>query len=388
LYNTLLEHEVGVSLNYVLLTSAKFFMFKLAKSMHSFGKLDRIVTGYPKMKLLDEDLPMNKIESHAMFQIADFAVRKLNLKSRSINNLVSDTNLAYLDQITANRINDSNLIAMSSLSVNTARKVKARGNKFIVNRSSFHILSKREILIDEAGKWNWPEETPSKVSIRRELEEYALADKIVVPSVVAYESFLSANVAREKLVINPFPIEIDTKDVFERERNGILFVGNVTLQKGFPTLIQAFNRLKDLDLRLNVVGEFSPRFIKHLSSKGLDFQHVIFHGHLDKKRLSSLYLSSDIFVLPSIHDGWGMVVNEAMSYGCIPIVSNGAGAAQQIQPGFNGEIFKSGDCNDLLQKIHQCIGNEQMRYQLRLSLTTSVDFSRTWDDFAKVYLDF
>ena len=83
-----------------------------------------------------------------------------------------------------------------------------------------------------------------------------------------------------------------------------------------------------------------------------------------------------------------MVVNEAMSYGCIPIVSNGAGAAQQIQAGINGEIFISGDSNDLLQKIQLSLGNEQMRYQLRMSLTESVDFSRTWDDFAKVYLDF
>jgi len=362
-------------------------MFKLAESLHSFGNLERIVTGYPKIKLREENLPFEMIESHSLLQIADYGVRKFHFKQRFIRDLVSDANLIYLDKISANRIKDFNLISMSSLSVNTARTVKGRGNKFIVNRSSFHILKQTEILIEEAQKWQWPEEIPSKLSVMRELEEYELADQIVVPSNAAYESFISAHVRAEKLVINPFPIELHVDRALDRKRSGILFVGNVTLQKGFHTLIQAFNRLNAPGLKLNVVGAFSRKFITHLSAQGLDFQDVTFHGHLDKRSLARMYSSSDIFVLPSIHDGWGMVVNEAMSYGCIPIVSSGAGAAQQIKSGVNGHTFRSGDFNDLLEKIQITIGNEQMRNQMNQSLAQSVDFSRTWDDFARVYVN-
>lgn len=374
-------------MKYVLLTSAKFFMFKLAESLHSSGNLERIVTGYPKIMLKEENLPFEKIESHSIFQIADYGIRKLNLKSRLIKDFTSDANRLYLDKITSSRIGDSDLISMSSLSLYTARKVKSRGNKFIVNRSSFHILNQREILLEVAKKWNWPEEIPSKLSILRELEEYEMADKIVVPSLAAYKSFISSNVREDKLVLNPFPIEIRNKDVLERERSGILFVGNVTLQKGFPTLVQAFNRLGNSGLILNVVGAYSPKFINHLSKQGLNFQNIVFHGHMNRSDLARMYLSNDIFVLPSVHDGWGMVVNEAISFGCIPIVSNGAGAGQLIQNGVNGFTFISGDTNDLLEKIQNSLGNEQMRYEMNRSLTGSVGSVKTWDDFARVYLD-
>ena len=112
-------------MKYVLLTSAKFFMFKLAESLHSSGNLERIVTGYPKIMLKEENLPFEKIESHSIFQIADYGIRKLNLKSRLIKDFTSDANRLYLDKITSSRIGDSDLISMSSLSLYTARKVKS-----------------------------------------------------------------------------------------------------------------------------------------------------------------------------------------------------------------------------------------------------------------------
>ena len=100
-----------------------------------------------------------------------------------------------------------------------------------------------------------------------------------------------------------------------------------------------------------------------------------------------MYGKMDILVLPSIHDGWGMVVNEAMVHGCIPIVSSGAGASDQIEQGVNGYVFKAGDIDGLKECILHALGNKQMRISLLNSIQSSKILSRTWDDFCKVYLE-
>jgi glycosyltransferase involved in cell wall biosynthesis len=256
-----------------------------------------------------------------------------------------------------------------------------------VNRSSHHILSQKELLEELAQSWSWEERIPSKESIEREIEEYELADKIIVPSVAAYNSFKDHMVNMEKVVINPFPLSPTSEPVMTRRRKDVLFVGNVTLQKGFHTLVSAFESLKIPGLKLHVVGIYSRDFISMLRRRGFELNNIIFHGPLNSGALIEMYETTEMLVLPSIHDGWGMVVNEAMVLGCIPIVSSGAGAADQIEQGINGFVFTAGDTDGLKNCILKTLGNEELRTMMMKSIENSERFQRSWDDFSKVYLD-
>ena len=170
-------------------------------------------------------------------------------------------------------------------------------------------------------------------------------------------------------------------------KKNIIFVGSVSLRKGFPSLIQAFNLLNMPGVKLHVVGIYLESFIRYLEKKSLSFANVILHGPLGTEQLNHLYNECDVLVLPSFEDGWGMVVNEAMARGCIPVVSNGAGASDQIKNGFNGYVFEPGDVTYLAECIHKAIGNEEVRENIWDLIKSASSSKRNWDDFCRIYLD-
>ena len=362
-------------------------MFDIARSLYAAEKLDKIITGFPKNRLKKENLPTNKIKSYPIYQLSALIIAKGPLGTTSSHKYINDRNKEYLDSKAVNQIGDSNLISMSSLGLRTARLVKKRGNIFIVNRWSHHIVSQRQILEAQTSIWGWPELLPSEITINRELEEYQLADKIIVPSKASRDSFRNQGIEMSKIIINPFPLSAKKLRNSNPHKKDILFVGNVTLQKGFPTLIQAFNLLNLVNVKLHVVGIYSKPFVSFLKNCALSFENILLHGPLDTNRLKKLYEATDVFVLPSIHDGWGMVVNEAMSHGCIPIVSTGAGASDQIEHGINGYVFEAGDAVKLADCILKALDNKELRSSMILNMNTSPYFNRTWDDFCRVYIN-
>jgi glycosyltransferase involved in cell wall biosynthesis len=362
-------------------------MFELARSLHKTGNLEKIITGYPMSKLKNENLPSNKIKTFTRFQVAEFAVLKSKFGNSWIYDSIHNKNLNYLDDKASQVIGNSSLISMSSLALNTARIVRHRGNKFIVNRSSHHIYAQKKILEEQTDIWGWSEKLPTQLSIDRELEEYHLAHKIIVPSKASYNSFNNQGIDMTKIFINPFPIYPSRVEKSQQHRNGILFVGNVSLQKGFPSLIQAFDSINLRNTKLHVAGIYSDTFIKFLKKRNLSFKNVVFYGPVSTEQLKVLYRSCDILVLPSIHDGWGMVVNEAMSNGCIPVVSTGAGASDQIENGINGFVFESGNAMEMGLCILKAMGNEDLRQNMITSINKSEYYRSTWDKFAGIYLD-
>ena len=71
---------------------------------------------------------------------------------------------------------------------------------------------------------------------------------------------------------------------------------------------------------------------------------MIFLGHRAPAELPGLFAEADAFVLPSRHDGWGVVINEALGAGLPIIVSDGVGAAHDlVTHGVNGLITPAGD---------------------------------------------
>jgi len=371
----------------MLLTGPKFVMFDIARSLYASGNLEKIMTSYPISKLLSENLPRNKIESHPFYQITAFTLEKFKLKSSSIHEYISIHNLKHLDNNCSKQVGNSNLISMSSIGLKTARIVKKRGNTFMLNRFSHHILVQKKILEEQSSIWGWQETLPSQFSIDRELEEYQLADKIIVPSRVSYESFKNQGIDMGKVFVNPFPLITWKVLANHLPKKNLLFVGNVSLRKGFPSLIQAFNLLNMPGVKLHVAGVYSGSFIRYLKKKSLSFDNIIFHGPVATDKLKNLYNQCDVLVLPSLEDGWGMVVNEAIAYGCIPVVSNGSGASDQIKNGVNGFVFESGNVSQLAHYIIKAMGNTELRESMRSLINSAPNFKRNWDDFVRIYLD-
>ena len=106
----------------------------------------------------------------------------------------------------------------------------------------------------------------------------------------------------------------------------IMYAGRLMLDKGIQELISAVKILsrKKFDIKLLIVGE--GKFKNELEYFVNDIRDlVIFTGHVEISEIYKYYFASDIFVLPTYNDSWGLVVNEAMACGLPIIVTNAAG---------------------------------------------------------------
>jgi len=130
------------------------------------------------------------------------------------------------------------------------------------------------------------------------------------------------------------------------------FVGKLEQRKFTELLVKAFLRSEFENCALTIVGDGPERVTLERLVTGSDWRrNVAFRGALPNAEVRQVLADSDCLVLPSKYDGWGAVVNEAMLAGTRVIVSDRCGAADVVESGYNGFIFKSGDIGSLVSAM-------------------------------------
>lgn len=152
------------------------------------------------------------------------------------------------------------------------------------------------------------------------------------------------------------------------ERSEVIFVGQLIHRKGVDFLLEAMVPLFDRhsDLFLSVVGAGIEAQVLETCAHALGVQdRVNFEGTIGSDKIQARLFSADVLVLPSRWDGWGMVVNEALSAGVPVIASDRCGAADLVQHGVNGYVFRSEDVEDLRQCLRSFLENADKRSVMR-----------------------
>jgi len=155
---------------------------------------------------------------------------------------------------------------------------------------------------------------------------------------------------------------------FDRAHNNvvsILFVGRLTKAKSIDTLLKAVCHLKkkNLNFRVTIVGEgHLKRKLLKLTNKLKVEDIVTFTGK--RKNVNEFYKKSDIFILPSIWEGFGIVILEAFSAKLAVIASAIEGPAELIQDNKNGLLFNPKNVIQLAEKMELLIENKTLRESL------------------------
>ncbi|MXN91969.1 glycosyltransferase [Flavobacterium sp. Sd200] len=347
--------------------------------------LESIYTGYPKFKLKDEPgIPQDKIITFPWFHTPYMKRTVLHLdKWEVLNKEWEWIARQTMDKYVASQITHPTvLIALSSSGLICGKKVQELGGKFICDRGSSHIRFQDEVLHEEYKRWGYKFKGVDPRVIDKEEAEYSLADKITIPSEFVRKSFIDKGVPAEKLVKISYGARLERfSKVGEPDKNvfRVIWVGGVSIRKGFMDALKAFQLLKNPTKEFLVIGGMTPE-IKQLLV-GQDLRNVTFKGLVPNAELPHLYSTSSVFLFPSLEDGYGMVQGEAMACGCPVIASSNTGAQDLIDPGKQGFIVPVRSPELIAGYMQQLSDNPVLREEMSFSAIEKVKSFGGWDNY-------
>ncbi|MDB4058056.1 glycosyltransferase, partial [Candidatus Thioglobus sp.] len=178
----------------------------------------------------------------------------------------------------------------------------------------------------------------------------------IVPSTYTENSFVNRNILLDKIVKIPLQGKVDVPSIkkFQKSRSSDKFivgvVGGNLLRKGFIYLLRAWDEMNINNSYLYIKAE------KNQLEKSNEIKEIIerndnikFVGYVEN--INDFYQKCDIFCLPSIDEGYGMVVPEAMANSLPVITTTNVGASDLINDSVNGFIVKPFNSEILEEKI-------------------------------------
>lgn len=250
----------------------------------------------------------------------------------------------------------------------TFRKAKKRGMFVALDLPTPSQELFGEVIARELARW--PElATPymAKLAARTTApiadirEQIALADCVIANSRFTLESYQRHGYAMQRAIALPLgaPHVVETAHRTEPTKTArplrLLSASALSVLKGGHVLLEAFHRetqkRSQLDpIELTICGRVAlpDSFVRARS------RNVTLRGHVPQAELASLYLSSDALVLPTLADGFGLVVSEALAHGLPVITTDQCGAADLITPSVHGLITRAGDVESLREAIAFC----------------------------------
>ncbi len=211
-----------------------------------------------------------------------------------------------------------------------------------------------DVAVREAMKWpGWqevPPEAPEDYYARLS-KEWELASMVLVNSRWSKSALIEQGVPSEKIVVVPCAYEaspVRTRAKREKSRTlSVLWAGNVVLAKGIAYLIEAAKLLSNEDVRFVVAGAIGISD----AAIALAPDNVTFLGRVTRDRMDEIYREADIFIFPTLSDGFGMTQVEAMGHG-LPVIAT-PNCGDVVSDGLDGFIVPAGDARALAEAVNR-----------------------------------
>lgn len=219
------------------------------------------------------------------------------------------------------------VICLSSVAEEAFTRQNVSGLK-VCARFSTHIRSQRRLLQEEQARTGRPIELPSQWMIDREEREYALADRILVPSTFVLDTFLEHGIPRDRMCMVPFGVDPgvfrpSAEAVTERCRRiqsgsplQVAYVGTISMRKGMSDMLDICRALPRDRFQITLTGAVH----KDAESVSREIsQFATIYRPVPQNDLPARYADADLFVFPTIEDGHPYVLNQAME-SAVPIL--------------------------------------------------------------------
>jgi glycosyltransferase involved in cell wall biosynthesis len=246
--------------------------------------------------------------------------------------------------------------AMPGQALETFRKAKALGIRTVLNHATGPSSNWIEIMRGEYERVGLALDRATvydQLFLEREAKEYELADLHCAASTIVKKQLTARGVSPECIWVIPYGA--DPKVFYPRPVNStkqfrIIFAGYVSLRKGVITLLNALQKLRRKEWRLDFYGGIAGE-VRQDIAKYSGGTPLYFHGPVSQNDLADKMREASVLVLPSLEEGFGLVVPQALACGIPSIVSDAVGAKDLIKNRDNGSVFPVKDSEALAEEL-------------------------------------
>jgi glycosyltransferase involved in cell wall biosynthesis len=278
----------------------------------------------------------------------------------------------------------------SGVSKELLEKLDGSGTPSLLLRGSAHIRTQARLLNEESRRTGATVEGPGDWMVEREQREYQLATRILTLSSFAQQTFAAEGVSPEKVALLPLGVSAAlfraTGDIVEQRLRRILsgaplrilYVGALSMRKGCWDLVQIMERLPAGRFAWRLIGPVTPEVRSLVPALARHAELVAPQPHAE---LRKWYAEADLFLFPTIEDGFASVLIEAQANALPLLTTTNCAGPDLVASGQSGSILPIRDPGAFVDCLRWADGHrgavaEMVRYLHKNNQL------RTWDQVA------
>lgn len=387
----------------ILLSHAgKQHSYKLAISIQKLGRLKTFITSsyydpsrFPD-KLFAKFLSFNRflakryepylsrrVKRFFVFEIPELILRGLFGNSSFISNVVCLRDELFDMFVAKTQVKNCKIFwGFQGSCLESLKVAKKNGMTTFLELATGHVKTAITILEEEKKKNpEWADSISNLYFpnwyLRRLEQEPFVSDYCIVASEFTKKTLEGVGIESRKIIKLPLGVDLERfrfKERVIKDPFQIIFVGGVGQRKGIKYLLEAVKLLNSDKIRLKIIGPIvgKGKAIKKYS-KFYDYLGVLGNAEIVKHMHDS-----DCLVLPSLFEGFGLVIPEAMATGMPVVASPNSAAPEIIREGVDGFVVEPADICGLAGRIHWMACNRKKIIEMGISAAERArEFS--WD---------
>ncbi len=331
-------------------------MYAMAEALAERGALGGYYSGYPRWKLgAPAELP---VRTHSWRTLAVYSALK-NVPGWAqprAKDLFRWQDRGFDRWVGAHLEPCDFIHALPGQAVQTFRAAKRAGIRTVLNHATGPVrewVRIMEPLYREAGLRLLDTCPYDDAYFAQEEEEYALADWHCAASSVVRAQLMASGIDPARIWQVPYGADTRIFHPGGAALGGdfrMVFAGQLGFRKGLRALLETLTRSGRADWRADFYGivmeEARPALAAYRGAVPLHF-----HGPVGQGTLAEAFREGSVLVLPSVEEGFGLVVPQALNCGLPAIVSDRVGAKDLVRHRENGSIFAGDDAGALLEEL-------------------------------------
>jgi len=397
----------------VISHSGKQHSYHVAKSLNDLGYLNKFYTSsYIKHNRLQNYFLKNsnqfwtrrfliglagkKVDANWRFEVPEYLGKIFRYDSKKIEELVYCRDEKFDTYMSAilSKTKPKYFWGFQGSCLKSLKAVKKNGGIAICELATAHITFAKRILNEEKRLHPEWEDSISNVDFpmyyeKRLVEEPNEADIVIAASAFTKLTLTESGISESKIHILPLGADIEHIKYLEKKRNKnkplkLLFAGTVTQRKGIYYLLEAMKHFSKSEVELHIIG--------NMFGSGAAFEKYkdvyTYHGSLAQQQLFERYHEFDVLILPTIFEGFALVIVEAMAAGLPVITTAHSIGPELINDDQNGYIVPIRNIEAIKLSIEKIVNKTENEFQEMSKKARSSALNYSWSEYSNRLKDF